>query len=188
MGVATAPTLYLPDYLHDTTSRRAVKMTRRIGGGAGLIPRLLIATRHAPLSWVIVPLGRGSLYAHATNAHVRALTGELVGSTPAWCALQRGVEGGLHVNILLPAAAVSSRRSLPKGTYVKDGIDLVGVMRYLSGPPDARSNRSNKEPRTGIHRRTSPEQLAAAREEYGAACRPGRLPRMQCLARHRPRR
>jgi hypothetical protein len=175
----TNPRIYLPDYLTDSTNRRRVKLHRRLGDGAGLIPRFIVATDHAPLSWVTLPLGHGPLYARETKDRAFATTAALVGASPAWCALHRGVEGGLHPNILIPTAAVPRRRDLPTGAHVVDVTDLVGLFHYLGGPPDARCNYKNKDPRTGIHHRTTAEQHAAAQEEYVAAKAQGRLHRMQ---------
>jgi hypothetical protein len=171
--------IYLPDYLADSTIRRRVKVSRRLGGGVGLIPRLIVATNHAPLSWVTLHLGRGPLYTRETKDRARTATAALVGASPAWCALQRGVEGGLHTNILIPTAAVPRWRDLPTGAYVQDVTDLVGLFHYLGGPPDARCNSSNQDPRTGIHHRTTPEQHKAALEEHAVAKAQGCLPRMQ---------
>lgn len=179
---------YLPDYLTDSTYKRGVKVGRRIGYGAGLIPRILAATGHNP-AWLILQNGRGPLYDHQFNADARAYVLEVIGATPAWCVLQRGVEGGRHTNVILPADAVPPRHELPRGAHVQDITDLVKLTGYLSGPPDARSNRKVKDYRTGLYHHPTDEMRLAALTEYQEAKQRGRLPRMQwthCLPRLKP--
>ncbi len=178
-GTATPTRIYFPDYLTDSTRRRAVKVGRRLGGGTGLIPRFLVATNHEPLAWITLPLGPGPLYSREANDQAHAAAAALLTDAPAWCALQRGVQGNRHLNVLTLKAAVPPRRDLPWGTHVQDVTELVGLVRYLSGPPDACANRGNKDPKTGIYSVTTPEQHAVALEEYIAARALGRLPRMQ---------
>lgn len=179
---------YLPDYLLDSTSRRNVKVGRRLGYGNGLIPRLLAATGH-DLTWLILQNGRGPLYDKGFNVQARAHVREVIGKVPAWCVLQRGVEGGRHTNVILPADAVPPRRQLPRGAYMQDVTDLVGLTRYLSGPPDARTNYRLQDYRTGLHLPPADELRLAALAEHQEAKQRGRLPRMQwtqCLPLLKP--
>lgn len=176
-GSATTPTntnnetpsalLYLPDYLTDSSYRRSVKVRRRLGYGAGLIPRLLVAAEY-DLTWLILKNGRGKLYSHEFGAEARAHVLDVIGETAAWCALQKGTEGGRHTNVLMPTAALPPRRDLPKGAHVKAVPDVVGLVHYLSGPPNSGTNYRLKDAQTGLYHSPTEE-----------AKKLGRLPRMQ---------
>ena len=160
---------WLPDALVDTTRRRKLTAGRRLGGGLGLLPRLLVAADHA-LAWSVVPLGWVpglDLYSQATAAQARQVARAVLGKTPAWVTLERGKEGGLHLNILHPAAARLAwppktwRRVLPSG-------DALKVLTYLSKPADARAC-SSRHPVTGYRSRPTPADLAEALVDYTTA-------------------
>ncbi len=170
--------LYMPDYLTDSTNRRNVKVGRRLGYGAGLIPRLLVAAEH-DLTWLILQNGRGPLYTHEFGAEARAHVFEVIDEAAAWCAAQRGTAGGRHTNIIMPAASLPPRCKLPRGAHVEPVRDLVGLVRYLSGPPDAGTNYCVKDAKTGLHHPPTEEMRLAALAEYTEAKKRGRLPRMQ---------
>lgn len=169
---------YLPGALKDTTARRAFLLSRRIGDGAGLLPRLLSAAGH-DLVFGTVPLGPGDLYARDTNEQARALSRQILGKVPAWVVLEQGQEGGLHLHIL---AAASGCPTWPPGSVVKAVHDAVGLVRYLSKPADGRACRA-KDPRTGCYAQPSRFSVEAALAAFQAAKRAARaegrrLPRL----------
>lgn len=177
---------FYPDYVTDTTSKRSRKVSQRTGGGGGLIPRLVSATGHESLVWVILRLGKDQdLYARATAEKARKAGKAVTGQNPCWNALQQGVNGGLHLNIIMAKAHVPPRRELPHGAHVQDVTDLLGLVHYLSGPPDARAG-VQTDPVTRRKTRPTAAQLVAATAAYRAARARGRLPDMQwtsCLPR-----
>ncbi len=169
----TDPHHFTPDALQDSTRIRNTRAACRLNYGTGLIPRLLIAGKHN-LQHIVLPLGYGTaadLYSRATGERARAAVLALVGSTPSWACLELGLGGKLHAHVITPADALLM---LPTDAHRKAIDSLLGLMRYLSKPADARAcMRFDK--RTGIRSAPDPDQLREAISDYRAARALGRL-------------
>lgn len=177
------PKTHLPDAVKDGERRRE----RRVMARAGITARLLAAADGGAVAWLVVPIDHvpgGDFYSHAFHNLARDLAAEVIGTAPAWVTLQRGREGGAHLNILMPRAALTPAllAELPSGSHVASwgAWDMDGLVCYLSGPADQRASRW-KHPETGRrHRPTAAEKEQAAADYLAARQAAGgrRLPRM----------
>ncbi len=180
-GVGAAnPRHFIPDALQDSNRIRNTRAARRLNYGTGLIPRLLIAGKHA-LQHIVLPLGYGTaadLYSRATGDRARAAVLALVGSTPSWACLELGLGGKLHAHVITPADALLM---LLTDAHRKAIDSLLGLMRYLSKPADARAC-MRLDRRTGICSAPDPDQLHEAINDHLTARARGRMERLSWTA------
>lgn len=176
-GVEKVPAArYWPDALTDTPRRRRTAARRRLGHGRGLLPRLLKACGH-DLVMLTLPLYHAppaALYCHQTGEQARAAVRALLPpGVPAWCKLEHGRRGLLHIHILTAAAAAAA---LPPGVRYTAISDSVGLLEYLGKPADARACRWRDE--RGHWHSPAYADLQAASVDLLAAKQARRLPRL----------
>jgi hypothetical protein len=168
---------FIPDALVDSKYERRRRANVMFKHGVGLPCRLLVASDHR-LKLVTVPIGSAiaaGLYSPRVNARARAHARAIVGNSPAWCKLELGLDGGLHLHLLVAADAALM---LPRGSKcdpVKPtDADLKRVLGYLCKPADARACMTRLSPRE--YGKPDPVLRAAAILDYQHARAARRLP------------
>lgn len=172
----------VPDALLDNTRQRATRANRRLGYGAGVWARALIAAGHALLH-VTVPLRKGNLYSEASSTYARKVADRIFGKAPAWIVLERGRNSVLHLHAVT-AQDARGMLDLPPGACVQEvepGTEEC-VLQYLCKPGDARACK-RRDPQTGKWVKPTEAEMCAAVQDYLRARREARrrgkrLPRL----------